>query len=122
MITMSVTKLEDVASALRTEEGIADPYDALPASIRERIPTVLLVTTTPAMATADHPVHTRQRALFQRSLTPRRLAAHRAWIVDLATDLANSLAARSVHDVLEHFTLPLAYGSILGLFGAPLEH
>jgi cytochrome P450 len=167
---VSVTKLEDVASALRTPEGTSDPYrvydrlraispvlwsdtfhawiatghaevmeiysngdaftvsgrparsDALPVDVRARIPTVLLVTTTPALATADPPAHTRQRALFQRPLTPRRLSAHRAWIADRAAELAGSLAARDDPDLLEHFTQPLAYESILGLFGAPLEH
>jgi cytochrome P450 len=166
----AATDLEDVAAALRSAEGIADPYrvydrlraispvvwsdtfhawiatghaevlevysrgdvfvvsgrpsraDSLPEDVRERIPTVILATTTPALATADPPTHTRQRGLFQRSLTPRRLAGHREWIEERAAGLADELAARPGPDLLEHFTQPMAYAAILGLFGAPLEH
>jgi cytochrome P450 len=95
----------------------------LPEGFLEEIPTVVLVETTPALASADPPLHTRQRALFHRSLTPRRLAAHREWITKIADELATDLARqRGECDLLAQYTQPLAYAAILGLFGAPLSH
>jgi cytochrome P450 len=94
----------------------------LPPEIRSLMPSVELMETTAALAQADPPVHTKQRALVVRPLTPRRLVAEREWIEAMCRDLAERMAAETRPEVIENFSSPLSYGSILNLFGAPLEH
>jgi cytochrome P450 len=94
----------------------------LPPETRERIPSVVLVETTPALSSADPPVHTRQRALVMKPLTPRQLARKREWLEALCDSLVDELTAADAPDLIKHFTFGLTYRSILGLFGAPLEH
>jgi cytochrome P450 len=94
----------------------------VPPEVRSLMPGVELMETTPALSQADRPVHTTQRALVMRPLTPRRMAGKREWIEAMCGDLAEQLTAEEQPDLVGHYASRLSYGSILGLFGAPLEH
>jgi cytochrome P450 len=94
----------------------------LPPDVRARVPLVELSELRPALSSADPPVHARQKSLVVRPLSPRRLASKRAWVESLCADLTESMAREREPDLIRHFSFPLAYRCILGLFGAPLEH
>jgi cytochrome P450 len=56
-----------------------------------------------------------------QSMTPRRLASRREeWRV-LCQMYVERLGAETKPEIIEHFSTPLAYDAILGIFGAPLE-
>ena len=94
----------------------------LPLEIRRLLPAVELMETTPALAQADPPLHTWQRSLIMRPLTPRRLRAKRKWFEDMCDDLAREMATQPRAELISHFSSLLSYRSILSLFGAPLLH
>jgi cytochrome P450 len=109
------------ASRFSTVDTNAGNLSTLPPNVRAQVPTIVFADLTPALNTADPPLHTAHRALIMRSMAPRRLAAKQAWLTDLCNDLADELAARPEPDLIEHFTKQLSYRSILGLFGAPTD-
>jgi cytochrome P450 len=94
----------------------------LPEEVRAQVPLVELSELRPALSSADPPVHERQKSLVVRPLSPRRLAAKRAWVEGLCADLCDAMARENEPELIRHFSFPLAYRCILGLFGAPLEH
>lgn len=96
-------------------------FEMLPADLRAQLPTLSMLEATPALALADRPIHTRQRALLMPALTPRRLAQKRAWIEEICAQLAEDLAKQSEPDLIKHFSTPLSYRSLIGLFGAQEE-
>jgi cytochrome P450 len=93
----------------------------LPPDVRAQVSTVEMAETTPALAGADPPDLTPQRSLVMKSLTPRRMQQKREWAEGLCEELAESMAREDEPDLIRHFSFPLSYRSILGLFGAPME-
>jgi len=77
------------------------------------------------MLTADPPSHTRQRKLVSAEFTPRRIAALRPWIQELADSLVDALvdaAARAGRaDLMGSFAAPLPALVIAELLGIPVE-
>ncbi|WP_435131406.1 cytochrome P450 family protein [Actinacidiphila sp. bgisy144] len=78
------------------------------------------------MTTADGDDHRRLRGLAAKAFTPRRVAAMRPWIEQLAGELVSALPDRAgpdgVVDLRAHFAYPLPMGVISRLLGVAPEH
>lgn len=128
MAAWLVTGYDEVREVYRSHERFSSVGKSardvvqLPGSIRSLMPSVELMETTPALAQADPPTHTRQRSLIMRPLTPRRLEGKREWIQAMCRELAAEMSSATEPDLIAQFSSPLSYGSILSLFGAPREH
>ncbi|HEY1968967.1 MAG TPA: cytochrome P450 [Pseudonocardia sp.] len=74
------------------------------------------------MLNADPPDHTRLRKLVGRAFTVRAISRLRPRIEELATELADSMAARGPSvDLLDEFALPLPMTVICEILGVPPE-
>jgi cytochrome P450 len=122
-----VTGYHEVREVYRSHERFssvgktARDVQQLAPEIRSLLPSVEQMEMTPALAQADPPTHTKHRALIMRPLTPRRLAAKREWIEEMCRKLTAQMAELDEPDLVTQFSSPLSYGSILTLFGAPLD-
>ncbi|WP_443034095.1 cytochrome P450 family protein [Streptomyces sp. CA2R106] len=78
------------------------------------------------MTTADGDDHRRLRGLAAKAFTPRRVAAMRPWIEQLAGGLVSALPDRAgpdgVVDLRAHFAYPLPMGVISRLLGVAPGH
>ena len=122
-----LTCYEDVHAVVRDHERFssaarsASNFFTLPPEVQSQLPMVRIQDLTPGLDNADPPIHTYQRVQVMQSMTPRRLASRREEWQSLCRMYADILGAESRPEVIEHFSTPLAYDAILGIFGAPVE-
>jgi cytochrome P450 len=109
---------EHFSSVRNSAENILD----LPPEIRAQVPLTEIAELTPALDSADPPLHGHHRAPLTRAFGPRALSAHYGWLTELCGRQADFLAAQPQPDLIAHFTTPLSYKAILGFFGVPEEH
>ena len=72
----------------------------------------------PSMINSDNPLHNRKRALVSRGFTPRRVAAHEAWIRGIVRDLLDAVSPLGGCDFVESIAAPLpmiVIGEMLGV-------
>ncbi|MFF3324030.1 cytochrome P450 [Streptomyces sp. NPDC002889] len=75
----------------------------------------------PSMLTTDPPDHTRLRQLVSRAFTPRRVAALRPRVQQIADGLLDAVAPLGRADLIADFALPLPVAVICELLGVPFE-
>ncbi|MFD4142128.1 cytochrome P450 [Streptomyces sp. NPDC058572] len=75
----------------------------------------------PSMLTTDPPDHTRLRQLVSRAFTPRRVAALRPRMQQIADALIDEVAPLGRADLVADFALPLPVAVICELLGVPFE-
>jgi cytochrome P450 len=116
-----VTRYDDIRNALSDARLSNDP--ALADAMSRAVPWVGVAVSggvSRHMLRADPPDHTRLRRLVAKAFTPRRLAAMRPRIQQIADDLVAALQPRGRADLLAEFALPLPLTVIAELLGAPL--
>ncbi|MBO8193169.1 cytochrome P450 [Streptomyces oryzae] len=110
-----VSRYDDVRAVL------ADPRCSRAATVRPEAPKLTAVPfDAGGLFTMDPPEHTRLRALAARAFTPRRVAAMRPRIAELAGELADSMAAQGGRaDLNAAFAFPFPVAVICELLGVP---
>lgn len=73
------------------------------------------------LATHDQPVHTAERGLLMKLLTPKRLQENEAFIWRLADRQIDEIIGKSAIEVLSDFAQPFAMLVIADLLGVPEE-
>lgn len=76
---------------------------------------------THVLATADPPVHTVHRKLFQRWLTPSRVGAMRGAITEAVDELLTPIISRGRGDVVTELVDPLPVRVIANVIGLPAD-
>lgn len=109
---------EHFSSVRNSAENIIN----LPPDIRVQVPLIEVAELTPALDSADPPLHDKHRAPLNRPFGPRALSAHHQWLAELCNRQADFLAAQSQPDLIKHFTMPLSYKAIAGFFGISDRH
>jgi cytochrome P450 len=91
---------------------------SLPPALLSQLPLVELVESMPALDSANPPDHTNQRADITRPLASRNLVSHEDDFTSECNLFVDRLSAEPKPDLMKHFSEPLAYKAIFGLFGA----
>ncbi|MGY1706203.1 cytochrome P450 [Geodermatophilus sp. SYSU D00697] len=119
-----VTRYEDARAALAdprlSKDGarFAEVLDSSPVPPERRV--VFARELTRHMLSSDPPDHTRLRKLVGRAFTVRAIAGLRPRIEQIATDLADAMAAGPAEvDLLDAFAFPLPMSVICELLGVP---
>ncbi|MGY1690783.1 cytochrome P450 family protein [Geodermatophilus sp. SYSU D01105] len=119
-----VTRYEDARAALTdprlSKDGarFAEVLDSSPVPPERRV--VFARELTRHMLSSDPPDHTRLRKLVGRAFTVRAIAGLRPRIEQIATDLADAMAAGPAEvDLLDAFAFPLPMSVICELLGVP---
>jgi cytochrome P450 len=119
-----ITRYDDVRAAL-TDERLRKDNDRLTEVMRTKLAeagagTELSSLFTKHMLNADPPDHTRLRNLLTRSFTARRVELLRPYVLRVATELLDELAAvRGEVDLVAGFAVPLPSIVISELLGVP---
>ncbi len=71
------------------------------------------------MVTMDPPMHTRERALLMKLLTPRRLKENEAFMRRLADRELDALAARGTCEFIASYAQPFAMLAVADVLGVP---
>ncbi|MET9861289.1 cytochrome P450 [Streptomyces smyrnaeus] len=115
-----VSRYDDVRAVL------ADPRCSRAATVLPQAPKLTAVPfDAGGLFTMDPPEHTRLRALVSRAFTPRRVAAMRPRIAELAGELADTMAAShrteggGPRDLNAAFAFPFPVAVICELLGVP---
>jgi cytochrome P450 len=118
-----VTGHEEVRTAFRSPEDFSNVgwelrrFLGLPDDVRARCATLERLLGTPTVVHSDPPLHTRLRALVNRSFTPRAVESSREWLRALAAELLDRMAGREVVDLTAELAHPLPIRAIVHLFG-----
>src|SRR5690242_8938813 len=73
------------------------------------------------MVTMDPPMHTRQRALLMRLITPKRLRENEEFMWRLADRQLDEFAASGKCEFISAYTQPFALQVVADLLGVPVE-
>ncbi|GEL17145.1 cytochrome P450 [Pseudonocardia asaccharolytica DSM 44247 = NBRC 16224] len=110
-----VSRYDDVKAAFSDPRLSKDWRHALPPEQRVDAPS----TPIPMIIMMDPPDHTRLRKLVSRSFTPRRMAALRSRVEQIAEGLLDALPAEGVVDLIAEYAFPLPVQVICELLGVP---
>jgi len=128
---LSVTGFDEAVQIYRDNETFSNcnttsgPFLTLPEAVagesigeiierhRETIPQNHLV------VTMDPPLHTRERALLMRLITPSRLKENEAFMLNLADQQLNQVLEAGFCDFVGEFSSPYAMLTIADLLGVP---
>jgi cytochrome P450 len=123
-----ITRYEDVEAVLRDNEHFAMDYRAAfdPETLAKfpQEPTVMEMVNN-HLLTKDGEDHRRLRGLVTQAFTPRRIAAMRPRIQEIADELLEGVQAAGeagrVFDLVERYAFPLPITVIAELLGIPVE-
>lgn len=115
-----ITRFEDVEAMLRDKRIMRDELQALPPERRYQ-PNQLDLLLNNHMLNKDGVDHVRLRTLVSQAFTPKRIAALRPRIQEIANTLLEQVQAKGEMDLIAEFSFPLPTIVILEMLGVPPE-
>jgi cytochrome P450 PksS len=120
-----VTRYHDVCTVLRDERFLKNPSNVLTPKQMAARPWFrklkLFKTLQHNMLNQDPPVHTRLRALVNKTFTPRLIDQMRERVQEITDELLDSSQNRERMDLIRDFALPLPATIIAEMLGVPVE-
>ena len=108
------------ARAALTDPRLCNDPDHAPGEHRSQDPLTTVGLGRHLLA-ADPPDHTRMRRLLGAGFTPRRVAASRPRVIEITSELLETMAGHRQVDLLDAFAVPLAVTVICDLLGVPVS-